>query len=85
MIANQVLHRRLAVLELPGHLARLLGDPDVIRMRRASGEVHLTRTVLNEKQAVQGLQGKRFNGEEIAGKEPLLIVIEECTPGTILS
>jgi hypothetical protein len=52
MIANPILHRQLTVLELPGHLPRLLRDPGVVRMRRATRKIYLARTVLDEKQTV---------------------------------
>lgn len=51
-------------------------------MRRTAGEIHLTRTVFDEKQHVQGFQGKCFDGEEIAREKLIFVMVEKRAPGT---
>jgi hypothetical protein len=51
---------------VPGHIARLLGDPRRRRMRGVAGREHATRVDLEEEQDVQRLQAHRLDGEKVA-------------------
>ena len=74
---------RFAVLQVPGELARLLGDPGVVGGDGAAGEVHAARAELDEKEYVQSLQEDRVHREEVTGDGVLPIVAEERAPGAL--
>jgi len=62
------------IRQFPGHLSRLLGHLILVRMCRTPCKIDLACAMLDEKQAVQGLQRQRFDGKEIARQELLLVV-----------
>jgi len=64
-IADQEAKRSSSLLERPGELARLLGDPWSGRVGGAAGEVDAPATQLDEEEHVQPLQRDRLDGEEV--------------------
>ena len=68
VIADHKPERRVASLEFPDQLARLLSDPGRVRIRCTAGEVNAPRTQLKEEENVDRLQEEGLDGEEIAGQ-----------------
>ena len=69
------------LLECPGELARLLGDPGAGRVRGAAGEVDAAAAELDEEEHVQPLQRDRLDGEEVDREHALRLRPQEGTPG----
>jgi hypothetical protein len=64
-VADQKAKRSRSLVERPGELARLLGDPWSGRVGGAAGEVDAPATQLDEEEHVQPLQRDRLDGEEV--------------------
>jgi hypothetical protein len=64
-VADQEAKRSWSLLERPGELARLLGDPRSGRVGGAAGEIDAPATQLDEEEHVQPLQRDRLDGEEV--------------------
>jgi hypothetical protein len=64
-VADQEAKRSSSLLERPGELTRLLGDPWSGRVGGAAGEVDAPATQLDEEERVQPLQRDRLDGEEV--------------------
>jgi hypothetical protein len=65
VVADQEAKRSSSLLERPGELTRLLGDPWSGRVGGAAGEVDAPATQLDEEERVQPLQRDRLDGEEV--------------------
>lgn len=52
--------------ELHQQVARLLGHPPAVRVRRDPGEVNTTGRELDEEQSVEPLEEQRVDREEVA-------------------
>ena len=63
----------VAVLECPGELACLLGDPASGRVGGAAGQVDASAFELDEEEHVQPLQCDRFDGEEVDSEHALCL------------
>ena len=64
-VADQEAKRSLSLLERPGELARLLGDPWSGGVGGAAGEMDAPATQLDEEEHVQPLQRDRLDGEKV--------------------
>jgi hypothetical protein len=72
---------RLLLTELHDEVARLLGDPGSVRVRRASDVLDPPRRERDEEQDVDPLQERCLDGEEIAGEHARRLRSQERAPG----
>ncbi len=72
-VADQEAKRCLLLLERPGELARLLGDPGSGRVGGAADQVDAPAAELDEEEHVQALQRDRFDGEEVDREHALCL------------
>jgi hypothetical protein len=79
MVVDQIPHGHSPIMQLPGHLAGLLGDPRRIRMSRATGQVDSSGRVFDEKQDIQRLESEGFDRQKIARQKLFLVVIENSS------
>lgn len=79
-IVDQEAHGEHAILNLPTELPRLLSHPRTGRVSRAAGQMDAATSQLNEKQDVQSLQPRSFDGEEVAGNHLVLVVCQKRAP-----
>ena len=80
-IVDEEAGRRARLLQRPGEVARLLGDPGGGRVGGAAGEMDPPGADLEEEQDVQGLEEERLDGEEVAGQHGIAVPGEELPPG----
>jgi len=80
-VADQEAKRARSLVERPGELARLLGDPWSGRVGGAAGEVDVPATQLDEEEHVQPLQRDRLDGEEVDCERALRLCPWEGAPG----
>ena len=73
--------RRWLLLERPGKLASLLGDPGAGRVRGAADKVYAPAVELDEEQHIEPLQRDRLDGEEIDREHALCLRSQKGTPG----
>src|SRR5262249_38053411 len=64
-VADQEAKARWLVLQCPGELAGLLGDPGAGRAGGAAGQMDAAAPQLDEEENVEPLQRDRLDGEEI--------------------
>ena len=69
------------LLECPGELAGLLGDPGAGRVGGAAGEVDASAAEFDEEEHVQPLQRDRLDGEEVDREHARGLRSQEGTPG----
>jgi hypothetical protein len=74
VVVDQITHGEIPIVQLPGHLAGLLGDPGRIGMGGTTGQIDPSRSMFDEKEDI-----KR---QKIAGQKLLFVVIEKRAPGT---
>jgi hypothetical protein len=60
-------------VELPHHLACLLGDPGVVGMGSTPRKMYSPAADLDKNEDVQSAQEQRVDGEEIAGQQLILL------------
>ena len=80
VIVDQKADWRRLLFEFPHQLTGLLRHPVLIGVRRATCEMDLAATELDEHQNVKRFQEDRLDCEEIAGQDLVLIVAEELPP-----
>jgi len=80
-VANQEAKRSCSLVERPGELARLLGDPGVGWVGGAAGQVDAPAAELDEEEHVQPLQRDRLDREEVDREHALRLRSQEGTPG----
>src|SRR5436190_1735791 len=68
------------VVDVHEQVARLLGHPCAVGLRRDPGEVHATSRQLNEKQDVEPPQEDRVDGQEIALEDACRLLTKELRP-----
>ena len=80
VIVDDEAGRGARLLQGPGQLACLLGDPRGGRVGAAASEVHAPRSHLNEEQDMDRFEEERLDGEEITGQQLVLVLLEEVAP-----
>lgn len=80
VVAQQEAHRTLAVLQTPGQIPCLLGDPGAAEVLRHASKMDPTGRDLDEEEDVDPSQGDGVDGEEVAGDHALRLVADELTP-----
>jgi hypothetical protein len=68
------------LLEYPGELAGLLGDPGARRVGGAAGEMNAPTRELDEEEDVQALERDRFDCEEVDREDAVGLLPKECPP-----
>ena len=68
-------------LQVPAHVARLLGDPGGGRVGRAAGDEHPPGPHVQEEQHVEDLQADGLDREEVTRQQSLGVGSEEGWPG----
>ena len=79
-VADQEAEPSRLLLERPGELTGLLGNPGAGRVGGAAGEVHAAACEFDEEEDVEALQRDRLDGEEIDGEHALRLLPQEGTP-----
>ena len=72
---------RCAVVEVGQEIARLLGDPGSVRVRRGAQEVDAAGGVLGDEQHVEPVQQHRVDAEEVGGEDAVCLGGEDLSPG----
>ena len=67
-------------LQVPDDLARLLRHPSLGRMRRKADQMNPACPDLDKKEDTESLEANRFNREEIAREQSILVVVEVGSP-----
>ena len=80
-VADQEAKRPGLLLERPGELARLLGDPGAGRIGGAAGEMNAAAAELDDEEHVQSLQRDCLDDEEVDREHALPLLPEERSPG----
>jgi hypothetical protein len=73
------------VVDVHEQVARLLGHPCAVGIRRDPGEVHTTSRQLNEEQDVEPPQEDRVDGQEIALEDACCLLAKELCPTRLKS
>src|SRR2546425_115133 len=76
---------RLLVAEPHDQVARLLGDPAAVRIRRAGDVLNPSRRERDEEEDVDPLQKGGFDGEEVAGEHARRLRSQEGSPRRVRS
>jgi len=79
-VANQKTNRLLPFTESPRDLPCLLGDPPLVGMGRAAGQMDATAAEFNEEQHVQSLEPHGVDREEIHRDDAACLRSEELSP-----
>jgi hypothetical protein len=82
-VAEQEPGARLAVLQLPGQVASLLGHPLAGRVEGAAGEVDAAAGELDEEEDVEPGQPDGVDGEEVGGQDLVGMLADELVPGAL--
>jgi hypothetical protein len=69
------------LLQYPGELASLLGDPRARGVGGAVGEMDAAAAMLDEEEDVETPEGDRVDGEEVDGEHASRLLPQECPPG----
>src|SRR5437868_6501964 len=80
-VAHEEAKRRSPLLECPGELSGLLGDPGARRVRGAAGQVDTSAAELDEEEHVQPPQRDRLDGEEVDREHARGLRSQERVPG----
>ena len=72
--------RRRPLLQRPGELACLLGNPGAGRVGGAAGEVNAAAAELDEEEHVVTAERERLDGEEVTGERTRRLLTEELAP-----
>ena len=70
----------LGIVEVPQDLSGLLRNPGPGWVGGDTSQVYATSSYLDEEEHIQGVEGNRFNGEEIASQKLVFVVSEESPP-----
>ena len=73
------------VIEVHGQVARPLGHPAAVRVRRNPGDVDAARRELEEEQDVEALQEEGVDGEEVALEDGRRLRSQELRPARVVS
>ena len=76
-VMKEVAKSRCLVFKSPAELACLLGNPGRSRMLCAAREVDAACAQFNEEEHVDRFEPQGFDGEEIAGDELILVMVEK--------
>ncbi len=81
-VVDQEAHREHSLLDLPAELTGLLRHPRTRRVGSTARQMDVATAELDEKQDVQRLQPRRFDREEVAGEDFILVMLQEGPPAT---
>src|SRR5215472_4801518 len=80
---QELLGSKLALLQLPGQVARLLDHPSLVGAVGAAGEVNSTAADLDEEENVEPGQPDRVHQEEVTGQHLVGVLADELAPGAL--
>src|SRR5262249_18053040 len=80
-VANKEAETRRLLLDRPGELAGLLGDPLSAWVGGAAGEVNAAAPQLDEEENVEAPQRDRLDGEEVDREHTVGLLAQERPPG----